>query len=69
MGIVVQPSFIVAQVYVITGRSPKRERSFLDPRYSYIIIFASPNPHKCSALCSDKTHLSVVTQPSLLHVA
>ena len=42
MGIVVQPSFIVAQVYVITGRSPKRKRSFLDPRYSYIIIFASP---------------------------
>ena len=29
MGIVVQPSFIVAQVYVITGRSPKRKRSFL----------------------------------------
>ena len=42
VGIVVQPSFIVAQVYVITGRSPKRKRSFLDPRYSYIIIFASP---------------------------
>lgn len=42
MGIVVQPSFIVAQVYVITGRSSKRKRSYLDPRYSYIIIFASP---------------------------
>lgn len=69
VGIVVQPSFIVAQVYIITGRSPKRKRSFLDPRYSYVIIFVSSHPHKCSAFCSDKTHLSVVIQPSLLHVA